>query len=304
MAISDSLVTAHENLMRVIPKPLTAEEEAERVRTGMGLPDVDPAALHDGARRFVNALSADPAAAAELERRGTLCAALTGEGNQYAIAKINAQKALSGWNLAAQFAEHPVYLDFLQGTVRSLLQATGEELVAEVRDKYEWINRLLAEDGVPQTTRPLLEAWRDAAWAIVSKGENESLDGCYWLLHADNLQYDLVVPAAAPEVRQAADTLVKWWDGRADNEGKGGDHAQLTPEARAILFVHKLIKTTGKLPTKTTIAKALEVNRRTLNNWSAFKVAYKKLQSETRREPARGTKAEDGTLEAWRESGK
>jgi len=93
-------------------------------------------------------------------------------------------------------------------------------------------------------------------------------------------------------------------DGPTANEGKGGDPGRLTPEAQGILFVQGQIKATGKVPTKTAIAKALEVDRRTLNNWSAFKVAYEKLRSETRRQPARGSKSKDGTLEAWRESGK
>jgi len=105
--------------------------------------------------------------------------------------------------------------------------------------------------------------------------------------------------------------IVETWiaDVEADLPGgkpadKGDDPGRLTPEARAILFVQEQIKATGKVPTKTAIAKILEVDRRTLNNWSAFKVAYKKLQSENRRQPAKGTKAKDGTLEAWRESGK
>ena len=89
-----------------------------------------------------------------------------------------------------------------------------------------------------------------------------------------------------------------------NDKGKSDDAKQLTPEARAILFVQEQIKSTGRVPTKTAIAKALDVNRRTLNNWSAFKVAYNKLKSETRRQPARGTKAKDGMLEAWRKSGK
>ena len=158
MSISDSLVTAHENLLRVIPKPLTADEDAERVRTSGLLLNINPAALHDAARRFVDALSTDPAAAAELQRRGTLCATLTGEGSEYFIAKTNAQRAVSEWNLAGLFAEQPVYLDFLQGNVRSLLQAAGEELIAAVRGKYEQINRLLAVNEVPEATRALLEA--------------------------------------------------------------------------------------------------------------------------------------------------
>lgn len=214
--LPDSLVTAYENLLRVIPKPLTTEEETERVRTCRECPDVDPTALHDGARRFVDALSIDPAAAVELTRRGTLCAILTEKGSEYSVAKTNAQKALSGWNPATQFGEHPVYLDFLQKTVRNLLQADGEELVAGVRSKHGRINDLLAVKKVPDATRTLLEAWRDAAWSIISKGENESLDGCYWLLHAEKLQYALFVPVAAAEVRQAADALVRWLKGGGD----------------------------------------------------------------------------------------
>ena len=61
MSISDSLVTAYNHLLRVIPKPLTAEEKAERRRTGTGRPaDTDPVELHDAARRFVNACPRTP----------------------------------------------------------------------------------------------------------------------------------------------------------------------------------------------------------------------------------------------------
>lgn len=78
----------------------------------------------------------------------------------------------------------------------------------------------------------------------------------------------------------------------------------LTPEMRAILLVNERLKATGRLPTKTQIAKALDVDRRTLNNWRAFRVAYAKLKHDTTRSTPKGTKDKDGTLEAWRESGK
>jgi hypothetical protein len=78
---------------------------------------------------------------------------------------------------------------------------------------------------------------------------------------------------------------------------------RLTPEAQAILFVQEAIKRTGKLPAKTAIAKELEVDRRTLNNWRAFRVAYAQLKK-NHAPPPGGTKSTDGTLEAWRKSGK
>ena len=56
VSISDSLITAHENILRVIPKPLTADEEAQRAKTLAPLSNVDPAALHDAVQRFVDAL--------------------------------------------------------------------------------------------------------------------------------------------------------------------------------------------------------------------------------------------------------
>jgi hypothetical protein len=235
MAISGALHTAHENLLRVIPKPLTAEEEDERVRAGKGHPDVDPAALCERALQFVDAFSADPAAAAELTRRGTLCATLTGKGSAYCLAGQQAQKALAGWDVAAQFAQEPAGLLFLQKTVRILLNAAGEELVARIRGRYEWMNRLLAEEGLPEAIRPLLENWRDAAWSIVSKGENESLDGCYWLLHAENLACDpenlkcapenrkYASPVLAADVRQAAEALVRWCDAGPSQSQRGAD---------------------------------------------------------------------------------
>ncbi len=209
MAISDSLINAHENLLRVIPKPLTTEEEAERVRTCKGLPEVDPTALHDAARRFVDAISTEPAMMTELNRRATLCAALTGEGSDYLTAKSAAHKSLRRWKPKEAIVQK----------LAGYFQQQGDrEVVASVRDEHDHLERLLGWN-VPKETRARLEAWRDAAWSIVSKGENESLDGCYWLLHADRLRHALFVPAAAPEVRRAADALVKWCDAQAI-EGK------------------------------------------------------------------------------------
>ena len=78
------------------------------------------------------------------------------------------------------------------------------------------MNHLLAVKEVPKATWALLEAWRGAAWSIVSNGENDSLDGCHWLLHAKNLQHALFCPNGSPEVRQAAESLVSWLDGRTD----------------------------------------------------------------------------------------
>jgi hypothetical protein len=79
---------------------------------------------------------------------------------------------------------------------------------------------------------------------------------------------------------------------------------KLTSETRAILFIHERLKTTGKLPPKTDIAKALDVNRRTLDNWTAFKVAYKQLKKTRQRSLPKGSKDKDGNMEARRESGK
>jgi len=223
MAISDALVTAHKNLQSVIPRPLTAEEEAERVRTGGWPSKVNPKALHDAARRFVDAFSKEPAAAVELKRRGTLCASLTGEGSKYFVAMKNAQAALSAWDVGTQFAQNPDFLNSLQGAVRNLLQLGSEGVVEEVRVKYEKIKTLLGVNGVPEAVRAPLESWRDAAWEIVSKGENESLDGCYWLLHADELQRNSIASVWAPEVRQAADALMRWLENGGDGAPSSRD---------------------------------------------------------------------------------
>lgn len=83
-----------------------------------------------------------------------------------------------------------------------------------------------------------------------------------------------------------------------------GFNETLTPEVRAILFVNERLKSTGQLPTKKAIAKALDVDRRTLDNWKPFKVAYAKLKKQYTRIPPKGTKSREGELEAWRESGK
>jgi hypothetical protein len=245
MAVSDALLTAHKNLLHVIPAPLTAKEEAERVRNGEPLPDINPAELRDAARRFVEALSREPGAADELQRRGTLCETLTGEGSEYLAAKQKARKALSKWKpkepvlpkepalpklgnslearkqrardkkaralakeqrILCQKSAHVL----LKRLVKHFQHAGSRELVGDVRHEYEQLDQLLGWPEVPKATRALLEAWRDAAWSIVCQGGNDSLDGCYWLRHSDNLRYALFVPAAAPEIRQAADALVRW----------------------------------------------------------------------------------------------
>ena len=62
-----------------------------------------------------------------------------------------------------------------------------------------------------------LDAWRDVERPIISKGKNESWDGCYWLLHAENVRHALFVPAAAPEIRQASGSLVHYCEARANS---------------------------------------------------------------------------------------
>ncbi len=75
--------------------------------------------------------------------------------------------------------------------------------------------------------------------------------------------------------------------------------ATLPPEARAILFVNDRLKVTGKLPTQTAIAKALDVAPRTLRNWKAFQTAYKAAKAREQRPlPPKGSKSSDGTIEA------
>jgi hypothetical protein len=107
-------------------------------------------------------------------------------------------------------------------------------LVVDVRQEYERLNQLRGFTNVPKEMRAPLEAWRDAAWSVISKGENELWDGCYWLLHADDLQYALNVPAAAPEVRQAAVALVRWRDGQT----LGGVTSKKSPEQALAAVEH------------------------------------------------------------------
>ena len=160
-------------------------------------------------------MSKDPTAAAELKRRGTLVAKLTAGGSRYFTAKKNARGSYpSGtWR---NCSTNPADLEPLKGEVVTLLQSEGGcELVSVIRDEYKRLDYLLRLDEVPipKVTRPLLGAWRDEAWSIVSAGENDSLDGCYWLLHTDNLRHALFA-VHAPEIRQAADALVRWCEQR------------------------------------------------------------------------------------------
>ncbi|MGD0383267.1 MAG: hypothetical protein ABSA77_07100 [Thermoguttaceae bacterium] len=197
MLISDLIITAYDNLLRVIPESLSAEAESKGAR----LPDINPTALHDVTRRFVDALCKEPATAAELKRRGTLVTTLTAEGSEYLAAKKKARVSLQQWN-----PNEPI----LQRLVNHFQSEGGRELVGDVRHEYERLTHLLDGFSVPDTTRPLLEAWRDAAWSIVSEGENNSLDGCYWLLHIDKLRHSIFAIPAAPDIRQAAKAMVAW----------------------------------------------------------------------------------------------
>lgn len=113
----------------------------------------------------------------------------------------------------------------------------------------------------------------------------------------------------------AAIDLVEQIRSRGRNSEAGGarvgvvdepSEPPLTPEAKAILFIQREVKTKRILPSKTAIAKELGVDRRTLYNWTAFKVAYAKMNAylEKSRPPARGWKTEDGMVDGHRESGK
>ena len=105
----------------------------------------------------------------------------------------------------------------MQAWVEGFPSEGGRELAADVRLEYEHLALLL--DGfsaeVPNATRPLLEAWRNAAWSIVSDGENASLDGCYWLLRTEDLNFGPCATAAAPDIRQAANALVRWCEAQS-----------------------------------------------------------------------------------------
>jgi hypothetical protein len=235
MAISDALGIAHENLLRVIPRPLTAEEEDERVRWSRPAPNIDAARLHNATRCFVEALSRDPAAAKELQRRGTLCAMLTGEGSNYLTAKTAAHKALRRWRGVK--ARHGWKSDehaLRHAAVDRLVHEGGRFLVCWLREECNRLDGVLAvSSGVPKGLRALLQAWRDEASSIADAGENDCLDGCYWLLHPEYLA-PLNIPDAAPTVRQAADALVRWCDAQPAAEaipkGQGGDTDQAPVE--------------------------------------------------------------------------
>jgi hypothetical protein len=79
-----------------------------------------------------------------------------------------------------------------------------------------------------------------------------------------------------------------------------GNTEELLPEVRAILFINERVKNTGKLPTKTSIAKILDVSTKTLNNWKAFKTTYAVLKAKQNRTLPKGKKDKDGNLEAWK----
>ena len=208
MSISDAFATAYENLCRVIPKPPTVEEE----RKGARRPEIDPKAMQDAVRRFVDALSRDSAAAAELKRRGTLVATLTGEGSEYLTVEQSARKALAEWQ-----PKDP----YLQLLVSRFKSKGGRELVGGVSLDCQNLAQLLkgipGED--PDAPRRLLEAWHDAASRMVYAGENDSLDGCCWLLHPENLDHEPFATGAAQDIRQAADAMVRWCETQAAKEG-------------------------------------------------------------------------------------
>lgn len=127
-------------------------------------------------------------------------------------------------------------------------------------------------------------------------------------------------PPPMPEINDdpqtglaAADLMLQWLDDleapqKSEDESErapfGARGPALTPEAKAILIIQQTIKATGKLPTKTEVAAQLDVDRRTLHNWKAFKTAYAAMKAKLMRSLPKGIKSKDGDMEAWRESGK
>ena len=210
MAIPSALATALDNLLCATHSPV----------------NTDPAELHDTAQRFVEELSKDAAAIAELMRRGTFCARLTAESSDYSNARMNAQRALAGWDPAAQFTGGSAFVpvELAQSYVHALRQAAGEEQVARVEETCQSIEGLLAMKWLPPAIRPFLKAWRDAASSVVSRGEDESLDGCWWLLHTEHLKHTAayIVSKAGPKIRLAAESLVKWVDAQGKEGTKNG----------------------------------------------------------------------------------
>ncbi len=213
MAIPDALQTAHENLLRVIPEPLTAEEEAQG-RTRKGPSDTDPAALHDAARKFVDALSVDPAAAAGADTARDALRDTDREGDRVS------DRQDKGTQGAAQVEAEGHYLAALcQLFPASGRPGLGCRCSARIRTAQPFVGLRRSSQGNPSAAGKL------AGCGVVDslEGENESLDGCYWLLHAENLQYDIVVPTAAPAVRQAAEALVRWCEQQSKPGGTTAD---------------------------------------------------------------------------------
>jgi hypothetical protein len=176
------------------------------------------------------------------------------------------------------------------------------------REKKEAVLRELNAD-IYQTIIP------GDYWALVKKiaPPKSGIDDLLWESKLIQIVFEKTGLQPSEFKRLSIQERVVWLQKTLDkNKGENPPNVsaqstpgeQLTPEARAILFIQERIKTTGNLPPKTDIAKALDVDRRTLNNWKAFKVAYKQLKITKQTSLPKGSKDKDGNMEACRESGK
>ncbi len=174
--------------------------------------------------------------------------------------------------------------------------------------------RMKADPSLGERVRQLLTtaANRIVEWTVVFERETGepapmSVEGWYTLAAKSHIDPNRILDGTLElwQVESIARGVLaskREAYGIEPKTAESGESA-MEPEAQAILFVKRHLKETGKLPSKVAIAKLLEVDRRTLYNWTAFKVAYATMKRELskHRPPPKGSKSKGGNLEAWRD---
>lgn len=190
--------------------------------------------LHDAAYRFVRELTADPDAAAELQRRAEYVTTRTADGTSYARVKARAgaawdrlpafpavsQRGLAAAELAKSRIDDDeramrIYFASDLRTERRHLEDLLGEAVEPEEEETDDEPALTVDDD----TRKVLQAWLHVVKKIEDEADDLAADGCRYLADLDGVGSVLRTGAAFFEplpleaVEAAATAMVAWQPG-------------------------------------------------------------------------------------------
>lgn len=169
--------------------------------------------------------------------------------------------------------------DILESNAREVrLTDDGRQMQADLRESTTERDRLREADPDDYELEDRAAAYAGEQFKIVQWAMTHLAPGC-----------------VTPE------EIVEPMDGVSPK--KHSQRSTATRQEKAILALGDILKTSGKLPSKKAIAELLDVDPRTMRNWTAFNAAYSKLKAERQRDIPRGTKV-DGVVEAKAEKRK